>query len=489
MSYRSRSTNDLLSRAEADDARSSRAEKRAAADNTVENSKWIHRDKLARIECAELQAAGIMLPRAIPRPRKDRSTDRLTSVSRQAGESPERAERAHHAAPGAHAAAHATTHATTTAAAAPRPKTRSGNDSVSSWDLRTPDETAGADGSGSIRGANGSAKSRIPVPKFTPPPPHTPLDDADGFDLESTVASHASKDSTSNLETATVTTMTTATRARSRSTGASMSLGGGTPPGSQSGRRNTTTTAEASPKKPATSRKNTATKSGAAATPTAASRPKTRGNDRTSSGTGRPATRSGDLSPGAGKKPEGEPPWMVSAYKPDPRLPPDQQLLPTVARRLKQEQWEKEGKFGNVYDKEFRPLTDEGFATPPDPAAAPTEPVAEPQEMLDEPPAQPQQQQQQPQSPDWPLKQEPASPRPPPLLRGNSYSTMPKIADVPVPGSPIAPTSPRLPQSPLQRQSSRASVKNVIRVPDALDEPADAPEGKGKSCGLCCVVM
>ena len=27
---------------------------------------------------------------------------------------------------------------------------------------------------------------------------------------------------------------------------------------------------------------------------------------------------------------EGDPPWMVSAYTPDPRLPPDQQLLPTA---------------------------------------------------------------------------------------------------------------------------------------------------------------
>ena len=57
---------------------------------------------------------------------------------------------------------------------------------------------------------------------------------------------------------------------------------------------------------------------------------------------------------------------MISAYKPDPRLPPDQQLLPTVAKRLQQEKWEQEGKFGNIYDKEFRPLNEEGFLKPPE---------------------------------------------------------------------------------------------------------------------------
>ena len=75
---------------------------------------------------------------------------------------------------------------------------------------------------------------------------------------------------------------------------------------------------------------------------------------------------------------EGEPPWMVSAFRPDPRLPPEQQLLPTVAKRLQQEKWEREGKVGNVYDKEFRPLTDEGFLEPPEhPIVAPEHEPAE----------------------------------------------------------------------------------------------------------------
>jgi hypothetical protein len=62
---------------------------------------------------------------------------------------------------------------------------------------------------------------------------------------------------------------------------------------------------------------------------------------------------------------EGDPPWIASMYKPDPRLPPDQQMLPTHAKRLAQEQWEKEGKTGTIYDRDFRLLNAECFPTNP----------------------------------------------------------------------------------------------------------------------------
>lgn len=60
----------------------------------------------------------------------------------------------------------------------------------------------------------------------------------------------------------------------------------------------------------------------------------------------RPGTRSGsDGRPSTAiNRPEGDPPWLQDMYKPDPSLPPDQQILPTHAKRLMQEQWEKEGK-------------------------------------------------------------------------------------------------------------------------------------------------
>ena len=63
--------------------------------------------------------------------------------------------------------------------------------------------------------------------------------------------------------------------------------------------------------------------------------------------------------PGTGtshQAPEGPPPWSLSTYSPDPKLPPEKQLIPTVAKRLQQEQWEKEGVFATVYDGKLRPL-------------------------------------------------------------------------------------------------------------------------------------
>jgi hypothetical protein len=147
---------------------------------------------------------------------------------------------------------------------------------------------------------------------------------------------------------------------------------------------------------------------------------------------------------------------MVSAYRPDPRLPPDQQLLPTVARRLQQEKWEREGKFGNIYDREFRPLTDEGYLPSPETTGKSAEKEAE---RLEE----------------WPLKPDArsATPNSHPGRTG-SYSTIPKIQEKPL-VSPLA--SPR--GQLLQRQDSPT-------VPARMPEPPEEEQKKG--CG-CCVVM
>ena len=157
---------------------------------------------------------------------------------------------------------------------------------------------------------------------------------------------------------------------------------------------------------------------------------------------------------------EGEPPWMVSAYRPDPRLPPDQQLLPTVAKRLQQEKWEREGKFGSIYDKEFRPLTDEGFLKPPEAGAQDKdEKGAENEEQKEE-------------QGEWPLKAEPKSPTLP--GRSSSYSTMPKISD-----KPAANPLPR-PRTP----AHQAQPSQTVRVP----EPPEERQEKKDGCG-CCIVM
>lgn len=86
-------------------------------------------------------------------------------------------------------------------------------------------------------------------------------------------------------------------------------------------------------------------------------------NKRAPSGsaTKRPGSSSGyKTRPSTGHfSPEGEAPWIATMYKPDPRLPPDQQMLPTHAKRMMQEQWEKQGKTGTVYDRDFNLLNDE----------------------------------------------------------------------------------------------------------------------------------
>ncbi|KAL1639280.1 hypothetical protein SLS58_008122 [Diplodia intermedia] len=87
----------------------------------------------------------------------------------------------------------------------------------------------------------------------------------------------------------------------------------------------------------------------------------TQTKSRTNSGTnnnGRPRTASRPQT----ARPEGEAPWIATMYKPDPRLPPEQQMLPTHAKRMAQEQWEKEGKVGNIYDKDFRQLNEYDYS-------------------------------------------------------------------------------------------------------------------------------
>jgi hypothetical protein len=135
-------------------------------------------------------------------------------------------------------------------------------------------------------------------------------------------------------------------------------------------------------------------------------------------------------------------------YKPDPRLPPDQQLLPTVAKRLQQEQWEKEGKFGNAYDTSFRPLNDEEFQPQP-------EIVSQTIEIPDQKPEQ---------NSEWPLR----GPKSPTLSTGRpgtagGYSTMPKITGTPQGIEPIP--SPK---------------------PVRIQEPPE--DAKKDGCG-CCTIM
>lgn len=199
--------------------------------------------------------------------------------------------------------------------------------------------------------------------------------------------------------------------------------------------------------------------------------------------TKRPGSSSGHKSrPSTGRHspPEGEAPWIATMYKPDPRLPPDQQMLPTHAKRMAQEQWEKEGKTGTVYDREFRLLNDEDASRPKAPVLSLDShnllPPRSPSPMKDRP------------SPKgsatgpWPLspsksdtKSDNGSVRP---GTSGGYKITPTIANTPtIQRSPAPSPGPPAPAPAI-------SHNTTPRIPD-FDEKEEAKPKKG----CCCVVM
>lgn len=76
-------------------------------------------------------------------------------------------------------------------------------------------------------------------------------------------------------------------------------------------------------------------------------------------GSARPGLRGMKYSPSPNKRPpsaKGEPPWIQHSFSPNPSLPPEEQLIPTVAKRLEQERLEKEKGLVTVWDRQMRPL-------------------------------------------------------------------------------------------------------------------------------------
>lgn len=382
-----------------------------------EHSHWIHRDKLAKIESEELQAAGIFVPRsrAPSKQRQDRSRSAMRRGTDASDQNPHRSRSRKNSA---------------------AVEQRTQDVAVPSWDLRTPGEIAEEEANAYFT-ANPLGGSRIPVAKTSPAPIAL-----DSFERGSASRKHSESPDDEPI-----------TMAKTRSRSASASLGTAERPNVGPAAKRSVT--DMSPKKNTAGNRKMSSGVKHSAVPVA--RPKT----RSGSGSGtRPSTRSGESPPS--KQPEGDPPWMINSYKPDPRLPPDQQLLPTVARRLQQEKWEKEGTFGDVYDKDFRPLNDHVFLKPPEAELA----------TSDENQAQP--------SDEWPLRPGAAANKSPSIRQG-SYSTMPKISDK-APTSPMS--SPRPPNTPQMFQSQiTAHPQAPERVPDEKED-----DKKSGGCG-CCVVM
>ncbi|KAG5980068.1 hypothetical protein E4U55_004430 [Claviceps digitariae] len=376
-----------------------------------EDSKWIHRDKLAKIESEELQAAGFVIPRVRASSKQRRVRVRQSSDSIHS-----------------------------------RPR----NDLVTvdhgdeeptkaAWDLRTAEEIAEEEANAYFAAHSLRGGTRIPMARVSAAP--IPQD----F-LERNSPSARRLDS---IEADTI--AYPKTRSRSASASASTKEPEVTTASNRVSvaKRSITDT---SPKR-LTSRKTSAA-SRSSVTP---------GRMKSRTGFGRDASRSGE-SFAASYQPEGEPPWVFDAYKPDPRLPPDQQLLPTVAKRLRQEQWEKEGKFGDAYDKDFRPLNDRAF-----PQAAEREGRVNHEDDNQHDQAQTEG--------DWPLKSV-ASKSP----KQSSYSTMPKISDRP-PTGPMAPMT--SPKTPFQAPAPATATESQDAEPTTETEPKVE---KKEGCG-CCAVM
>ncbi|KAI9866752.1 MAG: hypothetical protein M1813_000694 [Trichoglossum hirsutum] len=317
-------------------------------DEDPEKSRWIHRDKLARIESQELQEAGIHIGResragSRPSGKRDWTRDHQSN-SVYGGESggqihPSREELRQRIA---------------------SPFLGEDADEPITFDLRHPDEAA-QDPNEEDRAepqhtpirqpGQKPSYSRIPLSKASPIPVpqdyierNTPLlrspgnlgsgFDDDGIAYNKTRGRSHSNSSQVLLDDSEDPNTTPTLRSRN------------SPQGSPSKTKQTT-------KGTSGGRKASATRGGISGQ----QRPRTRSAQHKESPTQRPGTRSGETPPGSSsKRPEGDPPWLSSIYSPDPKLPPEQQLLPTVAKRLQQEQWEREGKYASEFDRELQPL-------------------------------------------------------------------------------------------------------------------------------------
>lgn len=302
------------------------------------------------------------------------------------------------------------------------------------WDLRRPEEIAADEAAASFYSnpALRKSASRIPISTASPAP-IMPGRDSRG------ARSRAATDEFEDEE---------ASRGRRASEPANAEGERTTPsPGSRPGSRGASTTQNTPAKKNQTKATGSANrKTSAPPTNRKTSTATARSRAVSSNTTQRPTTRSGESRPPtAVNRPEGDPPWLATMYKPDPRLPPDQQILPTLAKKMQQEQWEKEGRTGTAYDKDFAPLAVHPNDIPPVPPKAeqPAEPL-----QVEEPPK--------------PSK----SPEPPRPNTSTGYSTMPKVTDTP----PLGLTP------------------NPNWNPPVVSAQEQEKPPKEKGCG-CCIVM
>lgn len=318
---------DKLAKIEADDAGG-----RGVYNTNVDSgtSRWIDRDKLARIESQELQRAGIVIPRS-------RASTSSTTYRGNENEHPRDQKKQRVASP---------------APIEDEDEQMLNNPNEFSNDLRTPEEQAAdlislQNMSPSRQFRRNPSYSRIPVPTASPfPIPQQYLERSAPL-LRTATTPNGSDDDKASLTNTFI-----RSRKRSHSAGSAFLLddpASALPaPGTISNPKNPSRT-PGSPRKQS-ARPNSMIKQRTRSNPQLHNRPGTSASYATHlSGTGgQDSTRK--------HHPEGPPPWSLASYTPDPSLPPDQQIIPTVAKRMQQEQWERDGAPADVYDRNLRPL-------------------------------------------------------------------------------------------------------------------------------------
>lgn len=445
-----------------------RAESEAAIDPDPERSAWIHRDKLARIESQEMAAAGFGMPR---NPRSSRSGSR--SASRSASRN----------AASRSQMSHLTFSNEADTPKVPGLEEQSGaganqDQDSDEYEERLREEPR-MDRSMYSRSLPRPSVSRIPVARASPAPVaqsvverDSPLPRSmssplgDGANANRRSRSQSLGDPAMMVEpTSTRSAIPTKPRPRSSHIQDSTSA----PSLSQ----RTTQSLTAVSRAKAMNKAAAGGSMGRKTIPRTAS--KARNTSPKDSPVRRPTTGSTRSRPTSfHMRPEGEAPWVATMYKPDPRLPPDQQMLPTHAKRALQGGSDSADEAEQSYPLNIDSLSDEelakmGALPSPESAKKMNATTSTQQSSGNLPPP-------------WPLasiKSDTRSQTGSAKGTTGGYTITPKIAP------PIAP--PKMPRSPTVQPQVTSSVNaGVQRVPD-LDEKDD---GKKKKKGLaCCIVM
>jgi hypothetical protein len=280
---------------------------------------WIHRDKLAKIESEELQAAGINLAST-----RSRSQSKMKSGGDNPHDTEKREEKRQRL---------------------ESPAEIEDEVDRNSWDFRLPEEIDADTNAAAQMYANPLLrKSGSKIPIMTGSPLPIP---AERYERDTPIARKRTPSGTMSLEGDLNIPKTrnnnTSYKSADDSDTASSAIVSSKPTSPQKSRSKSATVTPNNP----VSKKTTSVGRKASAPPRATSSPNQR-----------PGTRSGEHErPRTGmNRPEGDPPWLATMYKPDPRLPPDQQLIPTLAKKQQEALWAEQGAIPKMYDREFTPI-------------------------------------------------------------------------------------------------------------------------------------